>query len=61
MAEYVAAALFVYTDDTKYLIDPVQNNSARTRITAVAFEAFMQTRRHSWRGLIMWWLQDLLK
>ena len=39
MAEYVGDALFVYTDDTKHLIDPVQNNSAGTRITAVVFEA----------------------
>jgi uncharacterized hydrophobic protein (TIGR00271 family) len=51
MAEYVAAALFVYTDDTKYLIDPVQNNSARTRITAVAFEAFMQTPQAQLEGI----------
>ncbi|MEJ2220047.1 MAG: TIGR00341 family protein [Desulfobacterales bacterium] len=42
MAEYVAAALFVYTDDTKHLIEPVQNNPWGTRITTATFEALLQ-------------------
>jgi len=43
MKEYVNAALFVYTDDTKHLISQLQNNASGTRITLVAFDAFIQT------------------
>jgi uncharacterized hydrophobic protein (TIGR00271 family) len=43
MTEYVSSALFVYTDDTKHLIEPLQNNSSSTCITPVAFDALMQT------------------
>jgi diacylglycerol kinase family enzyme len=51
MAEYVTAALFVYTDDTKHLIEPVQNNSAGSRITAVEFDALMQTPQEHLAGV----------
>jgi uncharacterized hydrophobic protein (TIGR00271 family) len=51
MAEYVPAALFVYTDDTKHLIEPVQNNSSGTLITPVAFEALMQKPHEQIEGV----------
>ena len=51
MVEYVAAALFVYTEDTKHLIDPVQNNSAGTRISPVAFEALIQSPQVQLKGV----------
>lgn len=41
MTDYVTSALFVYTDDTKHLIKPLQNNSSGTHITSVAFDALM--------------------
>ena len=51
MDEYVGDALFVYTDDTKHLIDPVQNNSAGTRITAVAFDTLVQSPQTQIEGV----------
>ncbi|MGD8741315.1 MAG: hypothetical protein PVG34_13450 [Desulfobacterales bacterium] len=51
MPEYVASALFVHTDDTKHLIDLVQNNSAGTRITAVAFDALVQSPQTQLEGV----------
>ena len=51
MVEYVAAALFVYTDNTKHLIKPVQNNSSGTRITTVAYEALTQTPQEHLEGV----------
>jgi uncharacterized hydrophobic protein (TIGR00271 family) len=51
MAEYVASALFVYTDNTKHLIEPLQNNSSGTRITSVAFETLMQTPQKQLEGV----------
>jgi uncharacterized hydrophobic protein (TIGR00271 family) len=51
MAEYVATALFVYTDDTKHLIKPLQNNSSGTRITAVAFDTLIQTPQEQLEGV----------
>ena len=50
MVEYVAAALFVYTEDTEHLIEPVQNNSSGTRVTPVAFEALMQKPQEELEG-----------
>jgi uncharacterized hydrophobic protein (TIGR00271 family) len=50
MAEYVPAAIFVYTDDTKHLIEPVQNNSSGTLITPVAFEALTQKPQEQLEG-----------
>jgi uncharacterized hydrophobic protein (TIGR00271 family) len=51
MPEYVTAALFVYTDDTKYLIEAVQNNSSGSHITPVAFDALMQTPQEHLAGV----------
>lgn len=51
MTEYVSAALFVYSDDTKHLIQPLQNNSSGTRITPVAFDALMQTPQVQLEGV----------
>ena len=51
MAEYVTSALFVYTDDTKHLIEPVQNNSSGTRITPVAFGTLMQSPQEQLEGV----------
>jgi uncharacterized hydrophobic protein (TIGR00271 family) len=51
MAEYVTAALFVYADNTKHLIEPVQNNSSGARITPVAFEALMQKPQELLKGV----------
>jgi diacylglycerol kinase family enzyme len=51
MAEYVASALFVYTDDTKHLIKPVQNHPSGIRITAVAFEVLMQKPQEALEGV----------
>ncbi len=51
MTEYVAAALFVHTDDTRHLIDPLQNNSSGSRITAVAFDDLMQTPQKQLEGV----------
>ena len=42
MTEYVTAALFVHTEDTKGLIKPLQNNSWGSRITPVSFDALME-------------------
>jgi len=43
MAAYVTSALFVHTEDTAHLIEPLQNNSAGTSVTPVVFDAFMQS------------------
>jgi uncharacterized hydrophobic protein (TIGR00271 family) len=51
MAEYVASALFVYTDDTKHLIKSLQNNSWGTHITAVAFKALTQEPQEHLEGV----------
>ena len=51
MTEYVSAALFVYSDDTKHLIQPLQNNSSGARITPVAFDALMQTPQKQLEGV----------
>ena len=51
MTEYVAAALFVHTDDTKHLIKQLQDNSLGTRITAVAFDDFIQTPQKQLEGV----------
>jgi len=51
MAEYVASALFVYTDDTKYLTKLLQNHSSGTRITTVAFDTLMQTPQELLEGV----------
>ena len=51
MSEYVTAALFVYTDDTKHLIEQLQNNASGTRITPVAFDAFMQSLQARLEGV----------
>ena len=51
MTGFVSSALFVYTDDTKSLIEPVQNNSLGTRITPVAFEALTQTPQKHLEGV----------
>ena len=51
MTESVSSALFVYTDDTKHLIKPLQNNSSGTRITPVAFDALMQTPQAQLEGV----------
>ena len=54
MPEYVASALFVHTDDTKHLIDPVQKNSAGTRITTVAFDVLVQTPQTQLDLVVVW-------
>ncbi len=51
MTEYVACALFVYTDDTEHLIKPVQNHPSGIRITAVAFEVLMQKPQEELEGV----------
>jgi uncharacterized hydrophobic protein (TIGR00271 family) len=51
MTEYVTSALFVHTEDTTYLIKPLQNNSSGTRITPVAFDALMQTPQKQLEGV----------
>jgi hypothetical protein len=51
MSEYVAAALFVHTDDTKNLIKQLQNNASGTRITPVAFEALMRSPKARLEGV----------
>ncbi|MGD9081749.1 MAG: hypothetical protein PVG96_20560, partial [Desulfobacterales bacterium] len=51
MVEYVAAALFVYSEDTKHLIEPVQNNSSGTRITPISFEVLTQTPQEHLEGV----------
>jgi uncharacterized hydrophobic protein (TIGR00271 family) len=51
MTEYVSSALFVYTDDTKHLIKPLQNNSSGTSITSVAFDALMQAPQQQLEGV----------
>jgi uncharacterized hydrophobic protein (TIGR00271 family) len=51
MSEYVTAALFVHTDDTKHLIEQLQNNFSGTRITPVAFDAFMQSLQARLEGV----------
>jgi uncharacterized hydrophobic protein (TIGR00271 family) len=51
MAEYVASALFVYTDDTKHLTKQLQNNSLGTRITTVAFKALTQAPQEHLDGV----------
>jgi hypothetical protein len=43
MAEYVSAALFVHTEDTRHLVEHLQNNPSGARIAPVSFEAFRQT------------------
>ena len=51
MTDFVSSALFVHTDDTKHLIEPVQNNSPGSRITSVAFEALMQAPQEHLEGI----------
>jgi len=51
MTEYVSSALFVYTSDTAHLIEPLQNNSSGTRITAVAFDALIQAPQARFEGV----------
>jgi uncharacterized hydrophobic protein (TIGR00271 family) len=51
MVDYAADALFVYTADTKHLIDPVQNNSAGSHITPVAFKALTQKPQDQLAGV----------
>ena len=51
MTEYVSSALFVYTDDTKHLIEPLQNNSSGTRITSVSFDALIKTPQAQLEGV----------
>ena len=51
MTEYVTSALFVYTDDTKHLIKPLQNNSSGTRITGVEFDALMEAPQEQLEGV----------
>ena len=51
MSEYVAAALFVHTDDTKNLIKQLQNNASGTRVTPVAFEALMRSPKARLEGV----------
>ena len=50
MTEYVTSALFVYTDETNHLVDPLQNNSLGTPITSVAFDALMQAPQQQLEG-----------
>jgi uncharacterized hydrophobic protein (TIGR00271 family) len=42
LAEYVPAALFVYTKETEDLIGPLQENPLGVNITPIAFETLMQ-------------------
>ena len=42
MAEHVGSALFVYTEESSDLIDPLQNNPFAVDITAIAFEELTQ-------------------
>ncbi len=51
MTGYVTSALFVYTDDTKHLVDQLQNNSFGTRITAVASDTLLQTPHKHLEGI----------
>jgi uncharacterized hydrophobic protein (TIGR00271 family) len=51
MTDFVSFALFVYSDDTKHLIEQVQNNASGTRITSVAFEALKQTPQKHLEGV----------
>ena len=51
MAEYVAAALFVHTADTKYLIKPLQNHASGPLITSVAFDTLIQAPQEHLEGV----------
>jgi uncharacterized hydrophobic protein (TIGR00271 family) len=51
MTEYVPSALFIYTDDTKHLLKPLQKKSSDTRITSVAFDSLMQTPQAQLEGV----------
>ena len=42
MTDHVDSALFVYTQDTKDLIERLQNNPFGVKITPVAFDTMMQ-------------------
>jgi hypothetical protein len=51
MNEYVTAALFVCTDDTKHLLKQLQKNASGTRITAVKFDDLMQSPQTQLEGV----------
>ena len=51
MTEYVTAALFVHTEDTKHLIKTLQGNSFGTRVTPVDFDALMQAPQQHLEGV----------
>jgi uncharacterized hydrophobic protein (TIGR00271 family) len=51
MTEYVTSALFVHTEDTASLIEPLQNNSSGTRITPVGIDVLMQTPQKQLEGV----------
>jgi len=39
---YVSSAVFIYTEDSQYLIETIQNNSFGSQITPLAFDDFIQ-------------------
>lgn len=42
MTDYVPSALFIYTEDSRYLLDQLRNNTFGVDITPVAFDGLMQ-------------------
>ncbi len=51
MPDYVASALFVYTEEGAAYIEPLQQNSLGVTITAVAYETLQQNPADSFRDI----------
>ena len=51
MPDYVASALFVYTEEGTVYIEPLQQNSLGVTITAVAYETLQQNPVDSFRDI----------
>jgi len=51
MTDHVEFALFVYTRDTEYLIERLQDNPFGVKITSLAFDSLMQDPERSLEGV----------
>ncbi|RLI68438.1 MAG: hypothetical protein DRP02_12580 [Candidatus Gerdarchaeota archaeon] len=51
MTDHVGFALFVYTRDTEYLIERLQDNPFGIKITSLAFDSLMQDPERSLEGV----------
>jgi len=51
VANYVDIALFIYTLETKHLIEPLQENSFGVKITSVAFDVLMEDPENELEGI----------